>query len=157
MVISLIAAMAENRVIGSGNAIPWDIPEDRKRFRNITQGHSLIIGRRTYESIGRPLAGRRNIVLTRQLRYHAPGVELAHSLSEAFALCEGEDEVFIGGGGTVFDETIALAHRIYLTVVHRVFQGDTYFPVLPPYFSEIAREEIQNALPYSVVRYERTI
>ncbi len=156
MIISLIAAMAENRVIGSGNMIPWNIPSDMKRFRGITMGHTLIIGRRTYESIGQPLAGRRNIVLTRKLGYHAPGIEIAHSLEAAFELCKGEDEIFIGGGGTVFDETIALAHRIYLTVVHAVFPGDTYFPVLPPFFSEIAREEIQNELPYSVVRYERT-
>ncbi len=156
MIISLIAAMSENRVIGSGNTIPWNIPSDRKLFRSITMGHAFIIGRRTFESIGRPLEGRRTIVLTRQPRYQAPGVEIAHSLPEAFALCKNETEAFIGGGGTVFHETIALAHRIYLTVVHRIFPGDTYFPVLPPCFSEIAREERQNALPYSVVRYERT-
>lgn len=156
MIISLIAAMAENRVIGRGNAIPWNIPSDRKHFRGITTGHAFIMGRRTFESIGRPLSGRRNIVLTGQTHYQAPGIEIAHSLSEAFALCKGEGEVFIGGGGTVFGETIVFAQRIYLTVVHRVFPGDTYFPVLPPYFSEVAREEIQSALPYSVVRYERT-
>ncbi len=155
MIISLIAAMSENRVIGSGNAIPWNIPSDQKRFREITMGHSVIFGRLTYESIGRPLSGRKNIVLTRQADYHAPGIIVAHGLTEAFSMCQGEDEVFIGGGGTVFSETIALAHRIYLAVIHQSFSGDTFFPVLPPYFSEAAREEVRNTLPYSFIRYER--
>ncbi len=156
MIITLIAAMAENRVIGGKNAIPWNIPSDQQRFRQITMGHPVIFGRLTYEGIGRALPGRKNIILTRKADYRAPGAVVVHGLAEAFRVCQGEDEVFIGGGGTVFDETIALAHRIYLSVIHGSFEGDTFFPVLPPYFSEVAREEVRNTIPYSFIRYERS-
>jgi len=156
MITSLIAIMAENRVIGNRSAIPWHIPSDQKRFRQITMGHPVIFGRVTFEIIGRPLPGRRNIVLTRQARYNFPGVSVAHSLEEAFVSCRGEEDVFVCGGGTVFLETIAFADRIYLSIIHRSYEGDTFFPVEPDYFLEVAREEIQEALPYSVVQYDRT-
>lgn len=155
MIVSLIAAMAENRVIGNKNTIPWNIPSDQKRFRKITMGHSLIFGRITFETLGRPLAGRKNIILTRNPNYQARGAIVVHSLEEAFSYCKGEEEIFIGGGGMVFHETIALAHRIYLSVIHRSYEGDIFFPIVPPYFSEVAREEIQNTPPYSFIRYER--
>lgn len=155
MLISLIAAMAENRVIGSKNRIPWNIPSDQKRFREITMGHALIFGRVTFEIIGHPLPGRKNIVLTRQPHYRAEGAIVVHSLDEAFAACKGEGEVFIGGGGTVFDETIGIADRIYLSVVHGFYEGDTFFPQVPSFFSEVSREEIGDTPPYRFIRYER--
>lgn len=155
MIISLIAAMAENRVIGNKRMIPWNIPSDMKRFREITMGHSIVLGRITYESIGYPLAGRRNIVLTRQQGYQARGAAVVHSLEQAFSVCKGEDEVFVCGGGTVFDETIGLADRIYLSIVHGSYEGDTFFPRVPECFSEISREEIKDTPPYSFIRYER--
>jgi dihydrofolate reductase len=156
MIISLIAAMAENRVIGYKNSIPWNIPSDRKRFRALTAGHSILFGRVTFEIIGGPLPGRTNIVLTRRAGYQAPGAVVVHTLNEAFEVCKGEKELFIGGGGIVYEETIALADRIYLSVVHRDFEGDSFFPVVPNVFSEVGREEVLDTLPYSFLRYERT-
>lgn len=155
MIISLIAAMAENRVIGNKNAIPWNIPSDQKRFRDITMGHAVIFGRKTFEIIGRPLPGRKNIVLTHRKGFHPTGAVVAHGLEEAFAACEGEDEVFICGGGIVFHETVSLAQRIYLTVVRRSYEGDTFFPEIPEYFDEIKREEIENTPSYRFVFYRR--
>ena len=156
MIISIIAAMAENRVIGRDNKMPWDLPSDRRRFHDITRGHPIILGRKTFESIGHPLSLRRNIVLTRQKEYRAKGVVIVHSLQAAFAACAGADEAFICGGEEVFHETIDLVDRIYLTVLHRAVQGDACFPDIPPYFTEIDRKEVDDVMPYSVVRYERT-
>jgi dihydrofolate reductase len=155
MIISLIAAMAENRVIGYKNTIPWNIPSDQKRFRDITMGHPVIFGRRTWEIIGRPLPGRKNIVLTRQRNYRAERATVAHSLEEAFAGFEGAGEIFICGGGIVFHETISTAHRIYLTIIHENFEGDTFFPPIPDSFTEVTREDRADTPPYSLVRYER--
>jgi dihydrofolate reductase len=155
MIISLIAAMAENRVIGNKNAIPWNIPSDQKRFRDITLGHPIIIGRKTFEIIGRPLFGRKNIVLSRNANFQAKGSIVAHSLEEAFAACQGAGEVFVCGGGMVFRETISLAQRIYLTVVRRSYEGDTFFPEIPEYFTEVKKEDMTDTPSYSVVIYER--
>ncbi len=155
MIISLIAAMAENRVIGNKNAIPWNIPSDQKRFRDITMGHPVVFGRKTFEIIRRPLPGRKTIVLTHRQDCSVGGITVAHSLDEAFAACEGEKEVFICGGGMVFRETISLAHRIYLTVIHANFEGDTFFPDIPKGIAEVKREEVDETPSYSFVLYER--
>ncbi len=155
--ISLIAAMAENRVIGLGNAIPWHLPADMKRFRAITMGHPVIMGRKTFESIGRPLAGRKTIILTRNRDYGAVGCLIAGSLREALAECAGADEVFICGGGEVYREALPLASRIYLTVIHGEIEGDTLFPEIPEDFIEVAREDSADALPCTFVRYEKKI
>lgn len=155
MIISLIAAMAENRVIGYRNTIPWRIPSDQQRFRAITMGHAVLFGRVTFEIIGRPLPGRKNIVLTRQQEYRAPGVLVVHSLEDAFAAAPVEEEFFVCGGGMVFKETIERADRIYLSVIHRPYAGDSFFPEIPGSFIETSREEIQEMPPYSFVRYDR--
>jgi dihydrofolate reductase len=155
MIISLIAAMAENRVIGRGNSIPWDIPSDQKRFREITMGHPVIFGRKTYDEIGRPLPGRKNIVLTRNRNYRAEGAVIVYDLDAAFAAGTDTDEVFICGGGMVFQETITLAGRIYLSIIHRKYEGDVLFPAIPGEFVEVKREEIKEEIPYAVVLYER--
>jgi dihydrofolate reductase len=155
MILSIIAAMAENRVIGRDNKMPWDLPADRKRFHGITRGHPIILGRKTFESIGRPLSLRKNVVLTRQKSYHAEGVVIVHDLESAFDACDGADEAFVCGGEEVFHETVSLADRIYLTVIHRIVQGDSCFPELPSYFTEVARREVEDVMPYSVVLYER--
>ncbi len=155
MIISLIAAMAENRVIGRRGAIPWNIPSDRRRFRALTAGHTVIFGRKTFETIGRPLHGRKIIVLSRRNEYRAENAVVAHSIGEALDACRGEEEVFIGGGGEVFRETISLARRIYLTVIHRSYEGDTFFPDVPVTFTEDRREEIRDDPFYSVILYER--
>jgi dihydrofolate reductase len=155
MIISLIAAVAENRVIGHKNSIPWNIPSDQKRFREITMGHPIILGRKTYEIIGRPLPGRKNIVLTRNRNYPAEGIIVAHDIQSAFAAGGDVDEVFICGGGMVFQEFISLADRVYLTLIHRKYEGDVFFPEIPLDFVEVGKEEIADTPPYSFVIYER--
>ncbi len=155
MIISLIAAMSENRVIGAGNTIPWSIPSDLKRFSEITMGHPVIFGRKTFESIGRPLQGRKNIILTEQRDFHVEGASVVYSLADALSLCSNEDEVFICGGGLLYRATISLADRICLTVVHRFYEGDTFFPEIPATFTEISREEVMEEIPYAIIRYER--
>ncbi len=155
MIISIIAAMAENRVIGRNNKMPWNLPSDRKRFHAITRGHPVIMGRKTFESIGRPLSFRANIVLTRRREYAAAGCIIAHDMQSAFAACAGAGEVFICGGEEVFRETIANVDRIYLTVIHRTIEGDAYFPEIPAAFVEVDRQEVQDVMPYALVIYER--
>jgi dihydrofolate reductase len=126
--ISIIAAMAENRVIGSHNALPWKLPADLRHFRTLTTGHHVIMGRRNYESIGRPLPHRKNIVVTRRSGYTAPGCLVTHSLEEALELARGDPEVFIIGGGEIYRQALDRADRQYLTLVHARVAGDTLFP-----------------------------
>lgn len=129
MTRSLIVAVGENGVIGKDNGLPWKrIPADLRWFREKTMGHRLIMGRRTWESIGaKPLPGRESIVVTRQRDYVAPGAQVAGSLDQAWAIA-GDDEVFILGGSDVFRATLPSVDRIYLTRVHATFEGDTFFP-----------------------------
>lgn len=132
MIISLIVAMDENRGIGINNSLPWHVSSDLRRFKRLTMGHHLIIGRLTYESIGRPLPGRTNIVLTRNQAFQAEGCLIAHTLTRAFRLAEehGETEVFVIGGADVFDQALEDADRIYLTEVNADVDADVHFPVL---------------------------
>ncbi len=155
MTISLIAAMAENRVIGRNGAVPWDIPSDRKRFRELTMGHPLIMGRTTFESIGRPLPGRTTIIISRQQGYRVEGCSVAPDLPSALALCADAGEVFICGGSEVYGEAIHRADRIYLTIVHGEFSGDASFPAIPGDFVEAVREGLDSPLPCTFVIYER--
>jgi dihydrofolate reductase len=155
MVISIIAAMAENRVIGRNNKMPWDLPSDRRRFHTITRGHPIIMGRKTFESIGRPLSGRTNIVLTRRKDYSPSGCTIVHDLKSALSACIGADEVFICGGEDIFRQTVALVDRIYLTVIHCSVIGDAFFPEIPSVFLEVGREEVLDVMPYTLVQYNR--
>lgn len=126
--ITLIAAMAENRSIGIDNRLPWHIPADLKRFKALTMGHTMIIGRRTFDSIGGvPLPGRPTIVVTRQPDYVPLGVQVAHSVEEALDRAEGE-EVFVGGGEEIFRRALPRADRLQLTVIHKEFPGHAFFP-----------------------------
>jgi dihydrofolate reductase len=120
--------MAKNRVIGAGNRIPWHLPNELKLFKNLTMGHHIIMGRRTYESIGRLLPGRTTVIVTRQPDYAVPGAIVVHSIREAFDACEGDREIFVIGGAALFRETLPIAHRIYLTIVDAEPQGDTFMP-----------------------------
>ena len=131
MIISLIAAMAENRVIGRDGVIPWDLPEDRRRFRELTMGHPVIMGRTTFESIGRPLPGRQNIVLTRHTGFRADGCLVVTDLRSALEACVGSTEVFICGGGELYREALPLADKLYLTIIEGEVDGDIFFPELP--------------------------
>jgi len=130
MIISIIVAMSENNGIGVSGELPWHLPDDLIRFKILTMGHHLIVGRKTFESIGNPLPGRHIVVLTRNRCYQPEGVEKASSLDEAIRIAEnrGEDEVFIGGGEQVYAAAIEIAHRIYLTKVHAETEADAFFP-----------------------------
>jgi dihydrofolate reductase len=155
MIISIIAAMADNRVIGRGGALPWDIPGDRRRFRELTMGHPVIMGRKTHESIGRPLPGRMNIVLSRDAAFRAPGCSVAGSLEEAILACSGADELFVCGGEELYRQALPLAERIYLTVVHLHCDGDLFFPPIPADFAEIERKECGGGEPCTFILYRR--
>ena len=157
MLISLIVAMSSNRVIGNRGQIPWKIPGEQKMFKEITMGHSMIMGRKTYEAIGRALPGRTNIVVTRQAEYQAPGCKVVHDLKAAFEACPpAEDEAFIIGGGQIYDETMAIADRIYLTVLPREVAGDTYFSEFDESEFEIIKSEFIDAVePYHFYIYEK--
>lgn len=158
--IALIAALGtKTRVIGKNKALPWHIPDDLKRFKALTLGHPVIMGRRTYESIGKPLPGRLNIVVS-ATPLHAPSdVVVAPSVADALARAgqEKTDEVFVIGGGQVYAQTIDLADRLYLTLVHDDAAGDVLFPAydhLP--FTEMAREERTDGnLHYTFITYDR--
>jgi dihydrofolate reductase len=127
----MVAAMASNRVIGQANRIPWDLLEDRKHFVAVTRGHSVIMGRATWDSIGKPLPKRRNIVLSRSRALTIPGVEIANSLAAAIALArESDDAPRILGGAQIYREALPLATRIYLTVLDAAYEGDAFFPEL---------------------------
>ena len=128
MRLSIVAAVSENLVIGANGQLPWKLPADLERFRNLTMGHHLLIGRKTFASIGRPLPGRTTVVITRQPDYAPPQVLVAHALEEAVQMARRDEEGFIAGGAQIYRQTISWVDRIYLTVIHQKFSGDTYFP-----------------------------
>ena len=131
---SIIVAAAANGVIGLDNRLPWRLPADLARFKRLTMGHHLIMGRRTYESIGRPLPGRITVVLSRSAGIDVPGVVVARSLAEAFsaAAARGDDEPFVCGGADVYAQALETCDRVYLTVVERDYTGDAIFPGVDP-------------------------
>jgi dihydrofolate reductase len=126
--IYLVAAVAANGVIGRDGQLPWHLPEDLRHFKKLTLGHPIIMGRRTWESIRRPLPGRDNIVVTRQAGYEAPGAAVANSLEAALALCAGESPIFVIGGEQLFAESLSIAAGLVLTEIHRDYDGDVRFP-----------------------------
>jgi dihydrofolate reductase len=157
MLISLIAAMAKNRVIGRQGEIPWNIPGEQKMFKKITIGHAVIMGRKTYESIGRPLPDRTHIIVTRQKDYRAEGCIVVHDLPNALNRCPaGDSEAFICGGGQLYHEALPIADRIYLTVIPREITGDTYFPEISSAdFRMKESKTIEGLEPYNFYIYER--
>ncbi len=141
MKISLIAALGPDRLIGRQNALPWQLPADLRHFKKLTMGHPIVMGRKTHESIGRPLPGRQNIVISRQPEYRADGCTVAHSLSDALAAAKDGDEVFIIGGAAVYQEALPRADRLHLTLIEGQFEGDTFFPDYdPPRWHELSRD-----------------
>lgn len=127
MQLNAIVAMSENRVIGYQNRLPWHLPADLRHFKQITMGKPILMGRKTYESIGRPLPGRENIILTRQQDFKAAGCVVVHDIQEAF---HQRDELFLIGGADLFQQLLPKVQQIYLTVIHRDFEGDAFFPEL---------------------------
>ena len=139
--VSIIAAMAENRVIGVNNTLPWRLPADLRHFRRVTTGHHVIMGRRNYESIGKPLPDRTNIVVTRNPSYRAPGCLVKHSVEDALRSAQNDPEVFVIGGAEIYRQALDRADRLYLTLIHAEVQGDTYFPPIDEkHWREISRE-----------------
>ncbi len=152
MRISLIVAMAKNRVIGANNRLPWHLSADLKRFRKITLGKPILMGRRTFESIGRPLPGRKNIVLTRAPRLAAPGCVVVHSLAEALREAADAPELMVIGGASLYAECLPMAERLYLTLIERDFAGDTCFPpIRDGEWLECEREDVTDdpAFPFA--------
>jgi dihydrofolate reductase len=129
-VISLIVAVSTNNVIGAGGDLPWRLSDDLKRFKAATMGKPIVMGRKTYESIGRPLPGRQNIVITRQSGFTAEGCDVVRSTAEAVEAAEGADEIMVIGGSQIYAAFLPLAERIYLTRVHTEVEGDVFFPPL---------------------------
>lgn len=163
MRISLVAALARGGVIGRDNSIPWRIPEDVARFREVTTGHPVVMGRRTWDSIParfRPLPGRRNIVVTRNGRWYGDGAERVGSLEEAVALAGDVPEVFVIGGAELYAAALPFADELLLTEIDAEFAGDTVFPeVDPAVFEEVEREPhvSGNGMPFAFVRYVRRV
>lgn len=166
MKLSLICAMAENRVIGRNNSLPWHLSEDLKYFKRVTMGNSIIMGRKTWESIGRPLPGRTNIVITSNPEYQAEGVRIVHSLEDALKLAEsiayidGSKEAFIIGGADLYRRALPVADRFHLTRVHAEVDGDTSLPEFDESeWQEVAREDFShsetNPYDYSICLLER--
>jgi len=158
--ISIIVAMSRNRVIGANGAIPWHLPEELKRFKRLTLGHHIIMGRKTWESIGRPLPGRTTVIVSRQRGYSVPGATTAHSLDAAVAACGDDGEIFVIGGAELYAQALLRANRLYLTTVDAEIAGDT---AMPPYDAGDWREvsslsfapDERHQYPFRCVIYER--
>ena len=130
MKLSLIVAMSNNHVIGVNNRLPWHLTADLKRFKSLTLGKPILMGRKTHESIGRPLPGRRNIILTAEMRYQATGCEVVHSPEEALRAAGESDELMVIGGSSLYERFLPEADRLYLTLIDGDFAGDTFFPAI---------------------------
>lgn len=160
MNISLLVAMAANRTIGIHNTLPWRIPEDLKRFKALTLGHHLIMGRKTYDSIGRPLPGRTTVIVSRNHRLQVAGCLVAHSLPEAIALCRDDAEIFVVGGAEIYAQALPLADTLYITEIQQDVVGDAHFPVFDrTQWRQTAREIHHQTEPqpleYHFVTYRR--
>lgn len=160
-VISFIVAMDKNRIIGKNNQLPWHLPADLKFFKKVTMGHPIVMGRKTFESIGKPLPGRENIIVTRNSSYLAHGCSVFHSLEELIKWSkEKEEEVFFIGGAELFKETFPYADRLYITMIDHEFDGDTYFPEFEESMwkrtsTEVGEKDEKNPYHYSFNIYER--
>ena len=151
--IKIIVAMSKNRVIGDSNTLIWHLPEDLKRFKELTTGNTIVMGRKTYESIGKPLPNRRSIIITRDTEYSVDGCEVVNSLEEALLL--SNSDCFIIGGGEIYRQAIDIADRIYLTLINKEFEGDTSFPELKDWV-EVSKKDFSNDnFEYSFIEYER--
>jgi dihydrofolate reductase len=166
MHITLVAAVSENGVIGRGDALPWRLRSDMQHFRAVTMGKPVIMGRKTFLAIGKPLAGRTNIVVSRDPTYAAPGILVAPNLGAAIAAARGDalrrqvGEIIVAGGADIYAQTMPLAGRIVLTYIHRAVEGDAYFPAIDGrIWHEIARDERKAAADddaaFAYVTYER--
>lgn len=158
--LSLIAALDENGVIGHQGGLPWHLPKDLKRFKSLTTGHTMVMGRRTHESIGRALPDRRSLVLSRDLSFRAPGIEVVSDLGSALTSAADDDEIFVIGGYDIFRLALPKAQRLYLTRVHAKVDGDVFFPQLDLSSWRLIEEvfhpcDERHAFPFSFRTYDR--
>ncbi|PTX04376.1 dihydrofolate reductase [Achromobacter mucicolens] len=156
--LTLIVAYSTNRAIGRDNALPWKLPGDLAHFKRSTLGHPIIMGRKTWDSLGRPLPGRSNIVISRNPDFSAVGAILAPTLEAAVAACGDVEEAFVIGGAQIYAQALPLARRVLATEVHADVEGDAFFPLLPSFqWKETAREPqaAENGYDYDFVTYER--
>lgn len=158
--VSIIVAMAKNRVIGANGAIPWHLPAELQRFKQLTMGHHVIMGRKTWDSIARLLPGRTTVIVTRQPGFKVPGAAVAHSLDEAIAACGEDGEIFVIGGAELYAQALPLAGRLYLTTVDAEIAGDTVMPAFDAAaWREVASAsfpaDARNPHPYRCQTYER--
>jgi dihydrofolate reductase len=155
--IKIIVATSKNKVIGNNNELIWKLSSDLKRFKELTTGHPVVMGRKTYESIGKPLPNRRNIIITRNSEYEVEGCETVSSLEEALLLTN--NDCFIIGGGEIYKQSLEVADKIYLTLVHKDFEGDTTFPELGKEWATIDTKDFdadeKNEYNYSFIEYDR--
>ncbi len=160
MIISLIAAMGKGRVIGIENRLPWRLPADMKHFRALTMGKPVLMGRKTFDSIGKPLPGRSNIVVSQDPDFHPDGVAMANSIAEALAAGREAAEIMVIGGASFYAQLLPRAQRLYITEIHHDFAGDAFFPAWDPgEWREIEREDHgadgDNNYPYSFITLVR--
>jgi dihydrofolate reductase len=160
MKISLIVAMASNRAIGINNQLPWHLSADLKKFKKITMGSPILMGRKTYESIGRPLPGRTNIIISRNVNYQQEGCLVFNEIEQALAYCHSHEEIFVIGGSSLYESMMPLADKLYLTEVKKDFTGDTFFPEIDlRFWQEVERVNIIDdpdvCFEYSFVQYEK--
>jgi dihydrofolate reductase len=155
---SLIVAVAKNGVIGVNNTLPWHLPEDLKRFRALTTGHHIIMGRKTYDSLGRLLPGRTTVIVTRNPDYQVEGAVVVHSLEDAIQACSNDDEAFLIGGAELYQEGFKRANKLYLTEIDAEYEGDAHFPAFNQSEWRLIAQEAHlsaNGLAFSYKTYER--
>jgi dihydrofolate reductase len=162
-ILSAIVAMAENRVIGNGNKMPWHLPADLKHFKAVTNGHPVLMGRKTFESIGKPLPNRTNMIITRDRQYSAQDCLVINDIAAALSMAQelDQNEVFVIGGAEIYKQLLPKVQRLYLTKIHHKFTGDAYFPELSfDDWHEVSHEDHQpddkNPYAYSFITLERT-
>ena len=158
--LTIIAAVSINNVIGNNNKLIWKLSNDLKRFRNLTTNHSVIMGRKTFESLPNPLPDRDNIVITRDTNYSKPNIQVCSSIEDAINLTKTDTQPFIIGGGEIYSQTINIVDKIELTRVHKEFDGDAYFPEIPLDIFELINKEnynsdLENEFDYSYLTYKK--
>ena len=155
--VIIIVAIARNNVIGRDGKLPWHLPSDLRHFKQTTMGYPLIMGRKTFDSVGRPLPGRDNIVLSRDRSLAIEGCLVMHSLQEALDYCSDQEKIFIIGGGDIFNLALPLTDTIIVTALERDAEGDVYFdPIDPSQFKIVAQQHCDEEEPYQIIRYERS-
>jgi dihydrofolate reductase len=158
--LSIIVALAKNCTIGVNNTLPWRCPEDLKRFKTLTMGHHMIMGRKTFDSIGKPLPGRTTVVVTRNTNLEIEGCIIAHSLAEAIAACAGDEEIFVVGGAELYRQAVSVADTLYFTEIQRNVEGDTHFPEFNhsawrETSRDVRSQETPQPLEYHFVTYRK--